>query len=79
MRDPFGSFQYMMSQFKGFMGNPMQMLSGKMNIPQNMNNPRDIIQHLMDSGQLTQQQYNMANNFCRQAQNNPQFNQFMNR
>ena len=46
--------------------NPIQMLSRKFNIPQNINNPNDIIQHLLNSGQVTQTQVNnamqMANN-----------------
>jgi len=78
MRDPFGSFPNMMSQFKGFMSNPMQMMRG-LNIPPNMNSPTQIIQYLMDSGRLSQQDYNTANSFYRKAQNNPLFGQFMNR
>lgn len=52
--------------------NPMQMLSqlksnplgllrqAGFNVPGNMNNPQDIIQHLMNSGQISQQQLNQA-------------------
>lgn len=43
--------------------NPMQFLRrGGFNIPQNMNDPNAIIQHLMNSGQITQQQYDNARN-----------------
>lgn len=74
---PFGTF---MSQFKGFMGNPMQMLmQNKLNIPQNLaNNPNAIIQHLMNSGVMSQEQYNQLKQTAGQIQNNPQFQQMMN-
>ena len=49
--------------------NPIQMLSRKFNIPQNINNPNDIIQHLLNSGQVTQTQVNNA----MQMANNPMF------
>lgn len=45
------------------MSNPMELLKRtKFNIPanMNMNNPQDIIQHLLNSGQLTQDQLNQA-------------------
>ena len=42
--------------------NPMAMLSKKYNIPQNMSSdPNEIIQYLMNTGQISQSQYNMAN------------------
>lgn len=41
--------------------NPMALLQrAGLNVPPNMNNPQAIIQHLMNSGQLTQQQMNQA-------------------
>ena len=41
--------------------NPLGMLRQYgFNVPQNLNNPNDIIQHLMNSGQLTQAQYEQA-------------------
>lgn len=40
--------------------NPMSIL-GKLNVPQNiMNDPNAIIQNLMNSGKITQEQYNNA-------------------
>lgn len=81
MRDPFGSMQNLVQQFGGFVQNPMQfMLQRKLNLPQNMNplqNPQAAIQHLMNNGQLTQEQYNQVQQMARQIQNNPQFQQFM--
>ena len=56
----------MISQFRQ---NPMQMLMQKYKIPQNMNNPQEIIQHLLNSGQVTQDQVNKA----MQMRNNPMF------
>ena len=54
----------MISQFRQ---NPMQMLAQRYNIPQNMNSPQDIIQHLLNTGQISQQQVNSA----MQMRNNP--------
>ena len=72
---PFNQF---FNSFRGFMGNPMQMLMQRMNIPQNMaNDPNAIIQHLMNSGQMNQNQYNQLKRTAEQIQNNPQFIQSM--
>ena len=49
-----------MQMYQQFMQNPMSMLNRKFNIPQNMQNPQDIIQHLLNSGQITQEQVNQA-------------------
>lgn len=56
----------MVAQFKQ---NPMGMLMQKYNIPQNMTNPQQIVQHLLNSGQVTQEQVNRA----MQMRNNPMF------
>lgn len=41
--------------------NPLQALSKNgFNIPQNINNPQQIVQHLLNSGQISQQQVNQA-------------------
>lgn len=72
--------QQMMGQFQSFMSNPMQALTGKFNIPQNLaNNPAGMVQHLLDSGQMTQQQYSQLQNMANQLQQNPLFAQFMRR
>ena len=53
----------MLNQIKN---NPMQFL-GQLNIPQNiMNDPNAIIQHLMNNGKITQEQYNQAVNMAKQ-------------
>ena len=49
--------------------NPMRILSQRFNLPQNINNPQDIIQYLLNSGQVTQNQVNQA----MQMRNNPMF------
>lgn len=49
--------------------NPMQMLARRFNLPQNMNDPQSIIQHLLNSGQISQDQVNQA----MQMRNNPMF------
>ena len=81
MFDPFGSMQNMVSQFGGFLQNPMQaLLQRRINVPQNlMGNPSGIIQHLMNNGMLNQQQYNAARMVAQQAQSNPMFQQLMGR
>lgn len=43
-----------------FQQNPMGMLAQRFNIPQGIQNPQDIIQHLLNSGQVTQAQLNQA-------------------
>ena len=46
------------SMFQQFMGNPSQMMQRVgLNIPQNIaNDPNAIIQHLLSSGRMSQQQ-----------------------
>ena len=72
--DPFGSMNGFMSQFNAFRQNPMQMLmQRRMNVPQGMNNPGQIINYLMQNGSISQKDYNNANFISRQFQNNPMF------
>lgn len=59
-------------------GNPMQMLqqlrqnpiqflkNAGYNVPSNMNDPNAITQYLMNSGQVTQEQYNRARQMAAQ-------------
>ena len=53
--------------------NPMAIISQRFNIPQNIQKPQDMVQHLLDSGQITQEQLNGA----MKMKNNPQLRQFM--
>lgn len=66
----FGNFMSMLSQIKN---NPMAILGKRFNLPQNMNNPNEIIQYLMNTGQVSQTMYNQANEAANQLKNNPQF------
>lgn len=52
----------MMQMLQQFKANPMQMLlQRRMNVPQNMmNDPNAILQHLVSTGQVSQQQINNA-------------------
>lgn len=69
MNNSMNLFQ-MLGQLKS---NPMALLSRRFNIPANVNNPNEIIQHLLNTGQITQANYNQAANYAKQMQNNPQF------
>ena len=57
--------------------NPMQVLSMKYNIPQNVNlkDPNSIIQHLLNTGQISQTQVNQ----CVNMRNNPVVQQLLKR
>lgn len=57
-----------MQMYSQFMQNPMSLLGRRFNIPQGIQNPQDIIQHLLNSGQVSQDQVNQA----MQMRNNPQ-------
>jgi len=47
----------MINQFKQ---NPMSMLLQRYNLPQNMNDPNEILKHLVETGQVSQQQIDQA-------------------
>ena len=85
MSDPFGSMQSFLGQFQNFMRNPMQFFAQRrMNLPQGMNisdpqQAQQMIQNLMNSGQMSQQQFNQLQNMARQIQNNPMFQSMMKR
>jgi hypothetical protein len=57
------NFMQMLGQIKA---DPLSFLGRKYNITQGMTNPNDIIQHLMNTGQVSQQQYNAVNQAARQ-------------
>lgn len=63
---PQNNFVSMLNQFKQ---NPIGVLSRRFNIPQNMNDPNQILQHLLNSGQVSQEQVNRV----MQLKNDPQF------
>lgn len=59
----------MMKMFQQFRSNPMQMLSKRFSIPDGINDPNEILQHLVNTNQVSQDQINqisqMANMFKR--------------
>ena len=57
----------LMNMYQQMQNNPTQFLSQRFNIPKDMNNPNDIIQHLLNSGQVSQGQVNSL----MQLRNNP--------
>jgi hypothetical protein len=61
----------MLTQFKQ---NPIGMLSSRYNIPQNMTDPNEILQHLLNTNQVSQDQVNRV----MQMRNNPQIQQILN-
>ena len=64
----------MISMYQRFMQNPAQaLMEAKFNVPQGMNNPNDILQHLMNTGQVSQQRINQV----MQMRNNPMIQQLM--
>ena len=63
---PQNNFLSTLNQFKQ---NPVAMLSRKYNIPQDMNDPNQILQYLLNSGQVSQEQVNRI----MQMKDNPQF------
>lgn len=56
--------------------NPLQVLSKRFNFPQNidLNNPNNIIQYLLNTGQVSQDQVNQA----MKMKNNPLIQQILN-
>ena len=70
MNNPF----QLMQMLGNLTQNPMQILSQcGLNVPNNLNNPQEIIQHLLNTGQISQDQVNQA----QQMQNNPIFRNLM--
>ena len=57
-----------MQMLQALQANPIQFLmQRKFNVPQNIaNDPNAIVQYLMNSGQISQQQYNQAAQMARQ-------------
>lgn len=70
MNPLFNSMQQpsIMSALQNLKSNPIQFLmQRKFNVPQNIaSDPNAIIQHLMNTGQVTQAQYNRAEQMARQ-------------
>ena len=65
----------LMQLYQQMKTNPVQMLSKRFNLPQNVNDPNEILQHLLNTGQVTQSQINQAMSM----RNNPIVQQLMKR
>ena len=50
----------LLNLYQQMKANPLQLLQRKYNIPQNMTDPNEIVQHLLNSGQVSQAQVNQA-------------------
>lgn len=74
--DMAGNINDIMNLYSQLKQNPMQLLSQRFNIPQNINmqNPNEIIQHLLNTGQVNQNQVNQAMGM----KNNPIIQQLLN-
>ena len=63
----------MFSMLQQLKQNPVAMLSAKYNVPQGMTDPNEILQHLLTTGQVSQDQVNRI----MQMRNDPRMQQFM--
>lgn len=65
-------FGNIMNMYQMMRQNPAQLLSKRFNLPQDMDmsDPNNIIQHLLNTGQVSENQIN-------QARNNPILQMFM--
>jgi hypothetical protein len=59
----------MMQMLQQLKGNPMQFLSRMgLQVPAGMNDPQQMVQHLLNSGQRNQQQFDMSRQSASQWQ-----------
>lgn len=65
----------MFQNFMNFMQNPTQfIIKSNLNIPkQYLNNPNDAIQYLLNSGRISQDQYNKAVQQANSLKRSPEF------
>jgi len=57
----------LLNTFQLLKSDPISVLSKRFNLPKDLKNPNDIIQHLLNTGQVSQEQVNQA----MQLRNNP--------
>ena len=69
--NPFSRVVEAMSMFSRFMNDPIgAMMSRGLNVPENIrNNPGAILNYLSNSGRMTPEQYNQAEQMATMAQN----------
>lgn len=63
----------MLSMIAQFRQNPMSVLSQRYNIPPNLTDPNEILQYLLNTQQVSQDQVNRV----MQMKNNPQIQQLL--
>jgi hypothetical protein len=69
-----------MSEFQKLAANPQRYVMEHYGIPENIaSDPNAILQNLMNSGRISQNQYNTARTMASQIQRNPMFDQMMKR
>ena len=73
MIDMVGNFNDFVNLYQQMCSNPVSFLQRKFNIPGDMSDPNDILQHLLNSGQVSQMQVNQAMNM----RNNPVIQRLM--
>jgi len=66
----FQTMNNMISMMNQFKSKPSQFLSQKFNVPSDLNDPQKIIQHLLDTNQVTQAQIDAI-------KGNPMIRQFL--
>lgn len=64
----------LLNTFQLLKSDPISVLSKRFNLPKDLKNPNDIIQHLLNTGQVSQEQVNQA----MQLRNNPVIQQILN-
>lgn len=52
--------QSILQMYSQFRQNPMALLGRRFNIPQGIQSPQDMVQYLLNSGQVSQDQVNQA-------------------
>ena len=65
------------NQMQGALMNPMQFLMTRGFNQGALQNPQQTVQGLLNSGRMTQEQFNQFNQISRQLQQMPQFRQMM--
>lgn len=59
------NIQQILNTIQQYSNNPQPLLR-KFGIPEQLNNPQDVAQYLMNNGKVTQDQVNQANNLYKQ-------------
>jgi hypothetical protein len=63
------------SQMQGALMNPVQFLMSKGFPQDSLQNPEQTVQNLLNSGRMSQEQFNQFSEMSKQLQNMPQFRQ----